>query len=373
MRIYLDHAAAAPLLPAARAAMTAALDLAGNPSSIHTAGRAARTWIERARRQVAAGFGEVDDPLDRIVFTSGGTEAVQLAILGLAPRGAVIAVPTTEHPAVHGAAAAVPEGRVIAVAVDGRGTIDPAAWADALAARPALVILGVANHELGTVADVVALAAAARAAGARVVLDAIAAAGKLALAPLTAVADAIAIASAKLGGPAGVGAVWFAPGVVPAQLVGGGHQERGRRPGTENVVGIVGFGAAVAAIELAATPAVAARSARLEAAIAAIAGAHVHGAGAPRTGFTVNARFDNVAGDTLVMALDLAGIDAASGAACSSGSQAPSPVLRALGLDDDAARGGLRLSLGTGTTDAEIDAVIAVLPALVERARAAGE
>ena len=353
--------------------MTAALDVAGNPSSIHTAGRAARTCLERARRQVAAIFGDDGDPLDRIVFTSGGTEAVQLAVLGLAGPGAVIAVPTTEHPAVHGAAAAVRDGRVLAVTVDGRGTIDPASWAGALAAKPALVVLGVANHELGTVADVVTLAAAARAAGARVVLDAIAAAGKLDLAPLTAVADAIAIASAKLGGPAGVGAVWLAPGVVPALLAGGGHQERGRRPGSENLLGVVGFGAAAAAIDLGAAPAVAPRTARLEAALAAIDGAHLHGAGAPRTGYTVNARFDGVRGDTLVMALDLAGVDAASGAACSSGSQAPSPVLRALGLDDDEARGGLRLSLGTATTDAEIDAVIALVPGLVARARAAGE
>ena len=372
MRIYLDYNAGAPLHPAARAAMADALDLAGNPSSIHADGRRARARLEAARRQLAALFGAPDDARDRIVLTGSGSEAIHLAVAGLAPAGAAVVVPATDHPAMHGAAAAVAGPRVATIAVDADGVIDLAAWTAALASGPAVAGFAAVNHELGTIADAAALATAARRAGARVVIDAVAAAGRIALAPLTELADAIAIASHKLGGPAGVGALWLAPGVTLAPLIPIGHQERGRRPGTENLLGVVGMGAAAAAVDLAAAPAVARRAARLEAAIAAIPGATIHGVGAPRTGATINARFAGVRGETLVMALDLEGVAASSGAACSSGSTAPSPVLRALGLDDEAARGGLRLSLGPATTDAEIDAVIARLPALAARARAAG-
>ncbi|MEZ4402253.1 MAG: aminotransferase class V-fold PLP-dependent enzyme [Kofleriaceae bacterium] len=372
MRIYLDHNAGAPLLPQAADAMTAALAWAGNPSSIHAAGRAARAAVERARRQVAGLFGEVADALDQLVFTGSGTEAITLAVAGLAgARPGRVVVPVVEHPAVHGAVEGLARAGwgVAAVAVDAHGAIDPAAWATALAAGVDLAIIGAVNHELGTVADVVGLAAAARAAGARVVVDAVAAAGRIDLAPVAAAADAVVIASHKLGGPAGVGAVWTAPGVALALPPAGGPQERGRRPGTENVIGCVGFGAAAAAVDLGRIPALAARGARLEAAALAIPAARVHGAGAPRTGTTVNLGFAGVRGHTLVIALDLAGVDASSGAACSSGSVAPSPVLLALGLDPEAARGGLRLSLGPATTDAEIDAVAAMLPGLVARAR----
>ncbi|MBK9031912.1 MAG: cysteine desulfurase [Myxococcales bacterium] len=377
MRIYLDHNAGAPLHGVARAAMTAALDEFGNPSSIHTRGRRARALLERARRQVAGLLGDDTDPIDRVVFTSGGTEALFAALIGLAAGAAPargVALVASEHPAVHGAAAALAERgwRVHVIAVDAEGLIDPASWADALAHRPAIVALAAANHELGTIADIPALAPAARAVGARVVVDAIAAAGRVELGPIAAVADAVALSSHKLGGPAGVGALWTAPGVTLAPPHPGGHQERGRRPGTENLLGAIGFGAAAAAVDLVEAAAVPARAARLEAAIRAIPGAHVHGAGAVRTGHTVNARFDGVRGETLVMALDLAGVDASAGAACSSGSVAPSPVLLALGLDPEAARGGLRLSLGPSTTDAEVDAVAALLPTLVARARAAG-
>jgi cysteine desulfurase len=381
MRIYLDHNAGAPLVPAARAAMTAALDLLGNPSSIHGRGRAARAARERARRQVAALFvdevGEPggDDPADRIVFTSGGTEAIFLGMRGFlgGRESPTIAVGATDHPAVHGAAAALagPAGRVLTIAVDRDGRLVPEQVAAALAERPAVVALGAVNHELGTIADLARWAPLARAAGARVVIDAVAAAGRLALAPIAAMADAVAISAHKLGGPAGVGALWLAPAAPWVPAHGGGAQERGRRPGTENLIGIVGFGAAAAAVDLQVAPAIAARGARLEAALLAIPGATVHGAGGPRTGATVNVGFAGVRGETLVMALDLEGVDASAGAACSSGSTAPSPVLRALGLDDEAARGGLRLSLGPTTTDADIATVIALVPRLVERARAA--
>lgn len=398
MRIYLDHNASAPLHPAARIAMADALALAGNPSSIHGAGRKVRGAIERARRAVAALIAggpapeaalaaggaapeaalAPDTVADGVVFTSGGTEAILAGVTGLARLAggpAVIAVVATEHPAVHGAAAAAAAatgGRVVSIAVDARGVIDPRAWRDALAARPAVVAISACNHELGVLPDLPALARAARAAGARVFVDAVQAAGKLPLGPIAACADALAISAHKLGGPAGTGALWTAAGVALAPLHPDGHQERGRRAGTENAIGIAGFGAAAAAFDPAATAATAARGARLEAALRTIPGARIHGDGAPRLTTTVNAGFDGVRGEALVIALDLEGVAASTGAACTSGSIAPSPVLRALGLSDEQARGGLRLSLGPSTTDAEIDEVIALVPRLVARARGAG-
>lgn len=375
MRIYLDHNASAPLHPAAAAAMTEAQALAGNPSSIHREGRRARGAIERARRAVAALVTGTDD-VDGLVFTSGGTEAILAGVVGLARRAGgapVIAVPATEHPAVHGAAAAAiaAGGRVVSIAVDRRGVIDEAAWAAALASRPTVVAVSACNHELGVVPDLAALAAGARAAGALVFVDAVQAAGKVALPPIAAVADALAISAHKLGGPTGCGALWTAPGVALSPLHPDGHQERGRRPGTENVVGLAGFGAAASVVDLTQAAAAAARGARLEAALRAIPGARIHGDGAPRLGSTVNVGFAGLRGEALVIALDLEGVAASTGAACSSGSVAPSPVLRALGLSDEEARGGVRFSLGAATTDAEIDHVAALVPRLVARARGA--
>lgn len=375
MRIYLDHNAGAPLCAAAREAMVAALPLFGNPSSIHGRGRAARAAREAARRQVAALLEPGDEAVERVIFTSGGTEAIVRGLTGLvgAVAAPVVAVVATEHPAVHGAAAELTArgGRVVSIAVDGDGAIDAASLGAALAAGPSVVAMAAVNHELGTVTDLARWAPSVRAAGARLFVDAVAAAGRVPLTSVTALADAAAISSHKLGGPAGVGALWLAATSGWTPPADGGHQERGRRPGTENLLGVVGFGAAAAAIDLAAMPAMAARGARLEAALAAIPGARVHGAGAPRTGTTIDVGFDGVRGDTLVMALDLAGVEVSAGAACSSGSTAPSPVLRALGLDAEAARGGVRFSLGPGTTDDEIDRVVALVPAAVARARAA--
>lgn len=378
MRIYLDHNAGAPLCAAAREAMVAALaEGIGNPSSIHAEGRSARARLERARATVAALCG---GPTDALVFTSGGSEAIALGVvgLGLAARAAGaparVLVGATEHPAVH-AAAAVLAGHGFAgetVAVDGDGRLDAADLARRLAGGAAVVALAAVNHELGVVADLPALAPCVRAAGARLVVDAVQAAGRMPLAPLAGLADAIALSAHKLGGPAGVGGLWLASGVEPAAIHGGGHQERGRRPGTENVVGAVGFAAAVAAIDPAAHAAACARAARLEAGVRAIAGSRIHGDGAPRIGTVVNTGFAGARGDAIVMALDLAGVAASTGAACSSGSVKPSPVLRALGLTAAAAQEGVRLSLGPGVTDDDIDRVLAMLPAIVARARSGG-
>lgn len=355
-RIYLDFNATAPLAAEARAAITDALAAVGNPSSIHAEGRAARDRVERARGQVAALLGR---PREELVFTSGGTEANALGALGLAAiverRGGPRVVATTplEHPSLRGPIAALAargwEVRVLPARLAGVG----------------LVAVAAVNHELGTIVDP-ALYAEARAAGALVHVDAVQAAGKLPLAQLA--ADALAISAHKLGGPQGVGALACALDLAP--LHEGGHQERGRRPGTENTLGIIGFGAAAAIADPASWPAVAALGERLERGLRALPDVRIHGDDRPRVGGTINAGFLGALGESVVIALDLAGIAVSTGAACTSGSVQPSPVLLGLGLPPERAREGVRFSLGRATTVEDIDRALEVLPAIVERARA---
>jgi cysteine desulfurase len=365
-RIYLDFNATAPLGDHVRAAITAAMAEPGNPSSIHAEGRRVRDHIEQARRRVARLLGR---PREQVVFTSGGTEGNALGVLGLAavaeqrglPR--VVAAAVIDHPSLRGAVAAiVARGWPLRpIRVSGGGALEVGPL-DGVG----LVALAAVNHELGTIADP-GVIAAARAAGALVHVDAVQAAGKLPLAGLD--ADALAISAHKLGGPQGAGALAIAHD-AGLPLVEAGHQERGRRPGTENTLGIIGFGAAAEAADPAAWPAVAALGDRLEAGLTAIPGVRIHGAGAPRIGGTINAGFAGARGESIVIALDLAGIAASTGAACTSGSIQPSPVLLGLGLLPDQAGEAVRFSLGRTTTAAEIDAVLARLPAIVERARA---
>jgi cysteine desulfurase len=357
-RIYLDHNATTPLVAAAREAMAAALDIAGNPSSVHREGRRARHVVETARDQVAALFGA---GRDEVVFTSGGTEANRVGIAGLA-AGRPVACAPIEHPSVLGAAGP----GVVRIPVDGDGRIDGDAAVRAARAGAAVVAIAAVNHELGVVQDLAAVAAAVRSAGAHVHVDAVQAAGKLPLAPLLAVADTVAISAHKLGGPPGAGALWIRPGVELA--VSGGHQEKGRRPGTENVVGIAGFGAAAAAADVAAWPAVVALGEHLELGLRRL-GARIHGGGAPRVGGTINAGFPDALGESIVIALDLAGVATSTGAACTSGTIAPSPVLLALGLDETEARRAIRFSLGRANTRDEIDRALGMLPGILDTAR----
>jgi cysteine desulfurase len=358
-RIYLDFNATAPLGDHVRAAMTRALEVSGNPSSIHAEGRRARDAIEQARDRVARLVGR---SREQIVFSSGGTEGNALGVLALAavaerrglPR--VVAAAAIDHPSLRGAVAElVARGwRLQPIAVGPEGGLEVAAL-DGVG----LVALAAVNHELGTVADAGVIAA-------QVHVDAVQAAGKLALGALD--ADALVVSAHKLGGPQGVGALAIArDDGLP--LIDAGHQERGRRPGTENMLGIVGFGAAAEHADPASWPAVSALGDRLEAGLRAIAGVRIHGAGAPRIGGTVNAGFEGARGESIVIALDLAGIAASTGAACTSGTVEPSPVLLALGLPADRAREAVRFSLGRSTTAAEIDAVLERLPPIVARAR----
>lgn len=361
-RIYLDYNATAPLVRAARDAMVSAMAVIGNPSSIHADGRAARDLVEKARDKIARFAGR---PREHVVFTSGGTEANALGVLGLAEiverRGGprVVAASRVDHPSLKGPITTLIrrgwEQRPRRLeALDGVG----------------LVTASAVNHELGTTVDIAALSAAAKTAGALLHVDAVQAAGKLALRALP--CDALAISAHKIGGPQGAGALLIsADDGLP--LIEAGHQERERRPGTENVLGIVGFGAAAADIDVAAWPHVAALGEYFEQSlIAQHAGVTIHGANAPRIGGTINAGFDGTTGEAVVIALDLAGVSASTGAACSSGSTQPSPVLLALGLTRDQALRAVRFSLGRSTTVEELDTVLGLLPRILERARAAG-
>ena len=371
-RIYLDYNAGAPLRPVAAAAMAAAIDrlgAGGNPSSIHGEGRAVRDVVERARDAVARLAGALRE---QVVFTSGGSEANSLGIHALLAgrRDATLVVSRTEHPAVTGLAEARAAAgglvRWIDVAPDGRWRLDQLTGLgpDTVAAISAV------NHETGVIQPVGDVAAQIRAGGGRVLVDAVQAAGKLALGPLHAAVDALVLSAHKLGGPAGVGALVLGArfDITNGPMVAG-TQERGRRGGTENVVGIAGFGAAATASDLATWPAIARLGDELEAGLRAL-GAEIAGDGAPRVGGTINARFAGVPGDAIVMGLDLAGVAASVGAACSSGSLKASPVLRAMGRTDDEAREAVRLSLGWGSHADDPAAVLARLAPVLAQCRA---
>ncbi len=336
--LYLDANATEPLRPEARRAAVEALGLTGNPSSVHAAGRAARRALEDAREALAARFGA--EPAD-VVLTAGGTEANALALAGLG-RGRRVLVGATEHAAVL--AAAGPGAETVPVRPDGTADLDALAALLAEGGPPALVCLMAANNETGVLHPLAEAAALCRARGALLHVDAVQAAGRVALAP--GLADSVALSGHKLGGPAGAGALVLRPGLHLPALVAGGGQERGRRGGTEPLPAIAGFAAAA---EAAQPGAAAARLAplrdRLEAAVLAAAPeAAVVGAGAPRLPNTSCVLLPGVPAEAQVIALDLAGVRVSAGAACSSGKVARSHVLAAMALGA-AAGCAIRVSL----------------------------
>lgn len=364
MRVYMDHNATTPLAAGVAQAMAAAAEVAwGNPSSVHAEGRAARDAVEAARRRLAGALGGA---IEDIVFTSGGTEADVLGVAGLAHAGPV-ASSRLEHPAVLGA---LGEGAILLDA-DADGRLEASAVDRAVAAGAGVLTVQLANHELGTVQDVARLAAEARAAGLLVHCDAVQALGKIAIDVTALGVDTLAISGHKIGGPKGAGALWIRPGAPWRPPAGqAGHQERGRRGGTEAVLALVGLGAAVDGLpeRLAAAPRVRSLAAALESGLRE-RGARIHGAGAPRVGNTVNAGFEDAPGEIVVTALDLAGIAVSTGAACTSGTVAPSPVLQAIGLSPAHASEAIRFSLGPENTEADVEVALEVLPAIVARAR----
>lgn len=352
--IYLDHAATTPVLPAARAAMVAALDLVGNPSSVHAGGRAANALLEGARDAVARFAGA---PPEQIVFTSGGTEALALAIHGARHPGPLrLLASATEHSAVLNARADVE-----LLPVTPHGIIDLEALAAALAAGPALVAVQHGNNETGVVQPLPAVADLVHAHGGLLLADCVQSAGKRPLPP----ADFIALSAHKLGGPPGVGALVVKNHETLHAVQRGGGQERGYRGGTHNLPGIAGFAAAVAAAHD--WTAVLARRERLDADLRS-AGAIIHGQAAPRLPHISSIGLPGVPAATQVMMLDLEGFMVSAGAACSSGKVKSSHVLAAMGLGT-AAGEAIRVSLSPATTDAEIDAFAAAWEAMARRLR----
>jgi cysteine desulfurase len=375
--IYFDHNATTPLHPTAWEAMRPFLAGAfGNPSSLHTEGLQARDAVEEARERVAQLIGA---RVEEIIFTSGGTEADNLAILGgvlaRSRRGGHVVTSQIEHPAVLGSCRALEaQGfRVTMLPPGATGTIEPDALANVLTDDTLLVTLMHANNEVGTIQSIQACAAPVRAQGILMHTDAVQSVGKIPTLVDDLGVDLLALSGHKIHGPKGIGALYVRRGTALAPIVTGGPQERGLRGGTEHVAAIVGLG--VAAQRAAARmsdemPQVAALRDRLEQGIlATIPDVTVNGATAPRLPTTTNVSFKGVDGQSLVVALDLKGVATSTGSACSSGSLEPSHVLIAMGLADEWLQGAVRFSLGPGNTLAEVDAVLHMLPPIVARLR----
>jgi cysteine desulfurase len=375
--VYLDHNAITPMRPEAKAALSAALEVFGNPSSVHTAGRAARDVLDRARAQVAAGIGAHPG---EIVFTSGATEAAAITIrgvLGAAPPGRDhLVVTAVEHPCVLSVAEALrAEGKPVTVLpVDRRGLPDPSAAAGAVTSQTALVCAMLANNETGVVLPVRELASLARDRGALFFTDAVQAVGKIPVDVRTLGADLLALTGQKFGGPRGAGVLWVKNGVRLAPLLGG-TQERGRRAGTENLPGIAALGAALSAAlehrEQEQQRIGSLRDRLEERLLALVPGAQVNGAGAERLPGTLSITFPGADAEALLIALDLEGICASAGSACHSGAARPSPVLSAMGLTPAEARATLRLSLGWTSTEEDVARALEAIPRLVRQVQAA--
>jgi len=352
------------LRPQAAEAVSRALGVWGNPSSVHAAGRAARRVVEDARRQVAALAGA--DPAT-VVFTSGGTEANNLALRGCG-RGRILAS-AIEHPSVLEATDGIE-----AIPVDGNGVIDLDALRTMLAdGKGAAVSVMLANNETGVIQPVSAVAELARAHGALFHCDAVQGAGKLPLDFRDLGADMITLSAHKIGGPKGAGALIVDDGVPLRPLIRGGGQERGRRSGTENVPGIAGFGVAaeLAAAEVEGVGRLAALRDRLESRLLeTIPTANVVAGDTARLPNTSCIALPGVPAETQIMALDLAGFAVSAGSACSSGKVKTSHVLRAMGLAEEIAGCGIRISLGAMNTEEQIDAFIAAYSDFARRAGA---
>ena len=357
--VYLDYNATAPVRPEAAQAVAKALTATGNASSVHGFGRAARQRVEGARDAVAALAGA--HPA-QVVFTSGGTEANNMALRG--HEATRVLVSAVEHDSVLNARPGGMGGEVEVLPVTPDGRVDPAVLDARLAAAPgpALVSIMLANNETGVIQPVADLAEVARRHGARVHCDAVQAAGKLPLDVATLGADLVTLSAHKLGGPQGAGALIVLDDAPLHPHLRGGGQERGYRAGTENVPAIAGFGAAAAcaADEVARSTTLADSWAawrdRLEAeARACVPDVRVHGAEAPRLANTSCLGLPGVNAETQLMALDLAGVAVSSGAACSSGKVHASHVLRAMGVDATAAGEAIRISFGWTSRAEDVD------------------
>jgi cysteine desulfurase len=378
-RVYLDHAATTPVDPEVAELMAQVLrDVPGNPSSIYAEGRQARALVDRAREEVAQAIGA--DPAE-IVFTSGGTEADNLALRGVleARHDEANGIVTTaiEHHAILDTARdleAHGRARVTVLPVDRNGQVSADAVREALDVGTAIVSVMHGNNEIGTLQPVAEIGSICREGGVTFHSDAVQTVGALEIDVRTLPVDLLSVNAHKFYGPKGVGALYVRKGTRIATIQTGGGQEKGRRTGTENVPGIVGLGAALR-IAAARRPAESARQAvlrdRLIAGVrSAIPDATLTGHPVDRLPNNASFCFSGTQGEALVVSLDLDGFSASSGSACTSGNTDPSHVLLALGLDRELAQGSLRLTCGRDTTDADIDALLAALPPIVARLRA---
>lgn len=375
--IYLDHAATTPVREAVFQAMLPFYGPRfGNPSSTHRWGREARAALDEARERVARCLGA---RVDEICFTSGGTEGDNFAVLGAwralrDKRNAIVASPI-EHKAVLGAVhqAAREGAEERCLEVDSSGVITHSSFDRLVDSAVALVSVVWVNNETGVIQDVPGLSVKAKARGAVMHTDAVQAFGKINIDAATQQFDLLSISGHKLGAPKGIGAIFIRRGTTIQPLMHGGTQDRGRRPGTENVAAAVGLArAAELTLEEKETECARVRSLRdrLEAAILErVPDAVVHSRGAARAPHISNISIPGTDNESLLMALDLRGVAASGGSACQSGSVGTSHVLAAMGVAPDIAGGAIRMSLGTLTTPEAIDRVIEIFPTLVAKAR----
>ena len=378
MRIYFDHNATTPVDPAVAEVIARVMtEEFGNASSVHHFGQRAKAVLDEARSAVAA---LINAEPSEIVFTSGGTESDNFALRGVAealePTGRRHLIASSiEHEAVLVTLRALARRgwRVTLLPVGASGIVDPAALAGALTDETAIVSVMHANNEIGTIQPIAELAALAHGRGALFHTDAVQSIGKIPVDVRALSVDLLSLSAHKFNGPKGAGALWIKRGARVTAILTGGKHERNRRAGTENVPAIAGLGVAA---RLAAKKAVAdaARTAALrnrleEAILAKVPGTAINGDREPRVPNTTNISFEAVEAESLLIALDLEGVAVSTGSACSSGTLEPSHVLRAMGLPSPRTQNSIRLSLGAGNTEAEVDFVVAKLPALVEKLR----
>ena len=378
MRVYFDYNATTPLAPEVIDAVArASRETFGNASSVHHFGQQAKAALDDARSELATLIH--GDPSE-IVFTSGGTEADNMAIRGTAeaiePTGRRHLIASAiEHEAVLNTLKALARRgwRTTLLPVDDSGIVAPDRLREALADDTALVSIMHANNEIGTIQPIAEIAQLAHARGALLHTDAVQSVGKIPVDVRALGADLLSLSAHKFNGPKGAGALWIKRGTRLLPIVTGGKHERNRRAGTENVPAIVGLGVAtrLAGGKLGAEAArVAALRDRLEEGILrGVPGTAVNGARGSRVPNTSNISFDRVEAESLLIALDLEGIAVSTGSACSSGTLEPSHVLRAMGLSTHRTQNSLRFSLGLFSTEAEVDRVVEVLPRLVEKLR----
>lgn len=378
MRIYFDHNATTPVDPAVAETIARVMTGEfGNASSVHHFGQRAKAILDEARSAVAALIAA--EPSE-IVFTSGGTESDNFALRGVAealePTGKRHLIASSiEHEAVLVTMRALARRgwRTTLLPVDQTGIVDPETLRSAMTDDTAIVSVMHANNEIGTIQPVAELARIAHDRGALFHTDAVQSVGKIPVDVRALGVDFLSLSAHKFNGPKGVGALWIKRGSRVTSILTGGKHERNRRAGTENVPGIAGLGIAAQL----ATKKLTSEAARLgglrdrleEAILATVPGTAVNGSREPRVPNTTNISFDAVEAESLLIALDLEGVAVSTGSACSSGTLEPSHVLRAMGLPSPRTQNSIRLSLGAGNTEAEVDFVVSKLPAIVDKLR----